>query len=93
MGALERVQGLETCCSTIRCFRSLKSCVWTCFLDFQRGRQLSERKVGEKCSEKRIPQPAPIYCENIKECGDIIGKPILSTYMTTEIKNVARFSS
>lgn len=93
MGGLERVQGLEACCSTIRCFRSLKSCAWTCFLDLQQGRQLSEREVGEKCSEKRNPQPAVICCENIKECGDIIGKPILSTYKTTEITNVARFSS
>lgn len=93
MGGRERVQGLEACCSTIRCFRSLKSCAWTCFLDLQRGRLLSEREVGEKCSEKRNPQPALICYENIKECGDIIGKPILSTYMTTEITNVARFSS
>lgn len=93
MGGLECVQGLEACCSIIRCFRSLKSCAWTCFLDLQRGRQLSEREVGEKCSEKRNPQPAVIYCENMKECGDIIGRPILSTYMTTEITNVARYSS
>lgn len=93
MGGLERVQGLEACCCTIRCFRSLKSCAWTCFLDLQGGKQLTEREVGEKCSEKRNLQPALICCENIKECGDIIGKPILSTYMTTEITNVARFSS
>lgn len=73
MGGLECVQSLEACCSTIRCFSSLKSCAWTCFLDLQRGRQLSEREVGEKCSEKRSPQPTLLCCENIKECGDIIG--------------------
>lgn len=59
----------------------------------ERKRQLSEREVGEKCSEKRNPQSALLCCENIKECGDISGKPILSTYKTTEITSVARFSS
>lgn len=71
MGGLESVvPSLEHCCSTIRHFSSLKSRVRTCFLDLQRGRHLSKVEVGEKCSEKRNPQPALICCENIEECGE-----------------------
>lgn len=71
VGGLESIApSLEPCCSTIRRFSSVKSHIRICFLDLQRGRHLSEVEVGEKCSEKRNPQPAPISCENMEECGE-----------------------